>query len=285
MSYTSLCYSIFGGMSRSLKPYFMDIKDDVRRANINYTLEEYLSIAFFTTSITFVIETAFMSFILGMIVEPLLAIMLAFILACGVSGILFFVFYTYPVTVSKSRESKIKKALPFAISYLTTMSSSKAQPVVMFKTLGQFKEYGEAAKEFHEISSNVELFGLTISAALRKQAKSTPSKELRDILWGINTVISSGGDLTSYLKDKSNELMNDYRMRIRRFSQQLSLYVEVYLTLIITGSIFFTVLSSIISSISATFETVIIQTFVAFILLPVISIMFIVLIKSQSPLE
>ncbi len=285
MSYVSLCYRMFGSVGRYLKPYFSDIKEDMRRAGISHTLEEYLSMALFTVFVTFIIEILFLSFVLGLFVEPLLAIVLGLILSFGISGAIFFIFYTYPTTISKNRENKIKKVLPFAISYLTTMSSSKAQPVTMFKTIGEFKEYGEVSKEFKEIANSVELFGLTISAAIKKQAKATPSKELRDILWGIHTILNTGGDLTAYLKAKSTELMNDYNLRIKKFSEQLSLYVEVYLTLIITGAIFFTVLSSIISTISATLETVVVQSFVAFILLPVLSLMFIVLIKSQSPLD
>ena len=79
--------------------------------------------------------------------------------------------------------------------------------------------------------------------------------------------------------------MTEYRRRIRKFSQDLSLIVEIYLTLIITGSIFFIVLSSIISAISPGLETVSIQSFVVFILLPFLSIAFIVLIKTISPTE
>ena len=77
--------------------------------------------------------------------------------------------------------------------------------------------------------------------------------------------------------------MADYRRRIRKYSQDLSLYVEMYLTLIITGSIFFIVLSSIISTISAGLGTIMVQTFVVFALLPLLSIAFIILVKSTSP--
>jgi archaeal flagellar protein FlaJ len=285
MSYVNLSYRFFGNFSRSLRPYFSDVKEDLQKANMVYTLEEYLSLAFFTTIIAFLVECVFLSFLLGLFVEPVLAVVLSLILASAISGVLFFIFYAYPTTVSKSRENRIRKVLPFAISYLATMSSSKVSPLVLFKTLSQFKEYGHVAEEAGEIANSVDLFGMTTDAAIRKQAKRTPSKELRELLWGINTVIATGGDLTSYLNKKSDDLMGDYRRRIRKYSQDLSLYVEIYLTLIITGSIFFIVLSSIIAALSAGLETVIIQTFVVFVLLPLMSLGFIVLMKSISPLE
>lgn len=285
MSYVNMSYRFFGDISRSIRPYFIDIKDDMQKANINYTLEEYLSMALFTTIITFILETAFISFILGLFVEPLLAVAAGFVLSIGISGLLFFIFYAYPVTLSKHREAKIKKVLPFAVSYLATMSSSRVSPIHLFKTLATFKEYGEVAEEAKAISNGVDLFGLTMSSAIKKQAKVTPSKDMRDLLWGINTVILSGGDITSFLKGKRNELMDDYRRRIRKYAQDLGLYTEIYLTLIITGSIFFIVLSSIIASLSAGVGIVVLQTFVVFVLLPLLSVAFIILIKSVSPLE
>lgn len=286
ISYTILSHKIFSGFVEATVEYFQDIREDLQRANIGYTLEEYLSVAYFTTFITFFFETVMFSFVFTIIgFSPITSMLLAFTLAMVVSGILFFLFYTYPSTSSKSRETKIKRVLPFAASYLATISSSKVPPIILFKTLSQFKEYSEVAEESKNIVRDIEVFGLTFSEAVKRQAKRTPSKEFRELLWGMNSVISSGGDLTTFLNQKSDQLMNDYRRRIRKYSQDLTMYTEIYLTLIITGSIFFIVLSSIISSMSGGLETTGIQSFIVFILLPILSVGFIVMIKSMSPTE
>lgn len=284
MSYASLSYNLFGGFTKILKPYFLDIKEDLRKANLNYTLEEYLSVAFFTTAATFLLEAVLLSFLFGLFVSPLIALILAMTLSLTLSGMLFFLFYSYPATASKNRNNKIRKMLPFSVSYMATVASSNVPPIVIFKILSAFKEYGELAKEAETIVRDVEMFGMTTLAAIKKQAKITPSKEMRDLLFGVNTMIMTGGDLGIFLKEKSEEFMNDYRRRIRKYSQDISLYVEMYLTLIITGSIFFIVLSSIISTISAGLGTIMVQTFVVFILLPLLSVAFIVLIKSTNPM-
>src|SRR3989338_2185992 len=260
MSYAEVSYRLFGGLVKYAKPYFLDIKEELRQANISYTLEEYLSIALLTTAVTFIMEAMMLSFIFGLLVSPIIAVILALTLSMTISGILFFLFYSYPTTASKSRGTKIKKILPFSVSYMATIAKSNVPPITIFKTVSESKEYGEVSKEAENIVREVELFGMTTSAAIKKQAKITPSKEFRDLLFGINTMITSGGNLGSYLKDRGNELMADYRRHIRKYSQDLSLYVEMYLTLIITGSIFFIVLSSIISTISAGLGTVLVQT-------------------------
>ncbi len=285
-SYARFSYEIFGNLAKNFESYFIDIKEDMQRAKLGYTLLEYISMAFFTVAITFFIETILLSFIFAIIgIDILSSILLSLTLAFAISGTLFFLFYSYPATVSKSRGSKIEKSLPFAISYLAAISSGNVPPSTLFKTLSQFKEYGEVAREAEILARDVEMFGMSFSAAVKRQAQRTPSKAFKDLLWGINAIISSGGDLVSYLKNKADEMMEEYRRRIRKYSQDLSLFVEIYLTLILTGSIFFIVLSSVISSISGGLGLTNVQGLVVFILLPGISLGFLIVIKAISPTE
>lgn len=286
MSYIVFAYKMFGGIVNSIKNNFNDIKDDLHKSGLNYTLEEYLSEALLTTFITFFSILLILSFVLGIILENIaISLVLALLCSLGASGVLFFLFYTYPSAVAKNKEAKIRKILPFAVSYMSTIASSKVPTLVIFKTLSKFKEYGEVAEEAGNITKDVEIAGMNLSYAVKKQAKRTASGEFRDLLWGVNTVMQSGGDMHIYLSQKNEEFMNTYRRAIRKYAADLSLYVEVYLTLIITGSIFFIVLSSIISAISGGTETVAIQSFVVFILLPLMSIGFILMVKSLSPTE
>ncbi|MBI2579478.1 MAG: type II secretion system F family protein [Candidatus Aenigmarchaeota archaeon] len=285
MPYSEIAGNIFGEAARKIKPYFLDLKDDLQRAGITYTLEEYLSMAMFIFFITFFFEAILLSFIFALLVGIVMALVLGFMLALGISSFIFFLFYSYPTTMSKSKEKSIKKTLPFAVSYMSVISSSRPNPIVMFKSMGDFKEYGEISKLCSNVARDIEFFGLTVSSALKKWAKRTPSKDLKELLWSMNTILESGGDLTSFLKQKSDDLMADYRRSIRKYSQDLSLYVEIYLTLIITGSIFFIILSAIIATISSDSSTTLIQSFVVFGLLPALSSGFIVIIKSMSPLE
>ncbi len=283
MSYADLSFGFFGTFAKSLRPYFIEIKEELKKANLNYTLEEYLSISLFTTAITFVMETILLSFVFGLFLDAGIAVLLSLTLSMALSSLLFFLFYTYPTAAAKNRANKIRKVLPFSVSYMATIASSNVPPIVMFKTISNFKEYGELTKEAESIVRDVELFGMTTSSAIKKQAKITPSPDFKELLFGINTMMLTGGNLGTFLKEKSNEYMNDYRRRIRKYSQDLSLYVEMYLTLIITGSIFFIVLSSIISTINAGLETILIQTMIVFALLPAMSVAFIFLIRAANP--
>jgi len=286
MNYAGISYRFFGDMSHSLRPYFLDMRESLHKAGMGYTLEEYVSIALMTVTITFMFEAVLLAFIFGLLIgDPIVATMLAFTLSATISGGVFFFFYSYPGTLVKNRQSSIEKTLPFATSYLATIASSRISPFLMFKTLSRFKEYGYIAKEAEQIVKDIEVFGMSISTAIKKEAKRTPSRNFSELLWGMNSMMISGGDMAAFLHEKSETFMGDYRRRIRKYSQDLSLYVEIYMTLIITGAIFFVVLTSVIATLSTDVSTVLIQTFIVFLLLPLLSIGFMIIIKSTSPLE
>ena len=252
---------------------------------MNYTVEEYVSISLFISSLNFFVEVILFAFIFALFTDILTALLLGLTLGAIVSGLLFLLFYTYPSTLAKSRANKIRKLLPIAAAYMTTVSSSKLPSIHIFKTISRFKEYGEVSKEARSIVNDVEILGMSLSSAIKRRARKTPSREFSELLWGMNAVNAAGGDMTAYLKEKTEELMNDYRRRIRKYAQDLSVYIEIYMTLIITGSIFFIVLSSTISMISGTLGTVVIQTFVVLVLLPIVSIAFMLIAKGVSPTD
>ncbi len=276
--------NFFGKYAKTFKPYLQDVQKDMEKSNIGLTMEEYVSVALFICILTFFIETIMLTIIFSIVISNILfAIVLALGLSIIVTGIVIFLFYMYPSVIAGSREKNIDKMLPFAAAYLTAISSGSKDISAMFRTLGTFEQYGEISTEAKTVARNIDMFGMTAVESVKRVAERTPSENFKDLLFGINTILISGGNLMTYLQGKGDELMADYRRKIRRYANTLSLFVEIYLTLLITGSVFFIVLSSVISVISGGLGTVLLQTFVVFILLPLISLGFILLIKSTSP--
>jgi flagellar protein FlaJ len=275
---------LLGNYIVPLRKYFLDIKNDLHTAGLSFTLDEYLSMALFTSTLLFFFETMLISFIFGLFFYTFVAVSLAITFSFSMSVIIFFIFYSYPKTISKSREDDINKVLPFAVSYMSAISSGNTPPYYMFKTISQIKEYGEISKEASNIARNMKMFGLNFSDAIKREASRTPSKSLKEILWGINTTMMSGGDIRMYLKEKADMLIDDYRRRIRKYSQDLSMLVEIYLTVIIVGSIFFIVLTSVMGG-SGSSDMAAIQSFIVFLFLPLTSMGFIALIRMQSPVK
>jgi flagellar protein FlaJ len=137
------------------------------------------------------------------------------------------------------------------------------------------------------INSDVEVFGLDINTALNRAVDRTSSKNFKEFLYGLLSLSSTGGDIHQYIKEKSKSLMAEYRRKLYEFSHQLMVFTEIYLTAIVLGAIFFTVLTSILSSISIRSSgggnAIVLQFLLIFIFLPTITAVFIILIKSATP--
>lgn len=282
--YAQFCYNQIGSYALDYIEYFEDLRPQLSRANIDVSLPEYVAMLMFSTMTSFI----FSLFVLGSI----------FVLGSGLSGAIFGVavsivmgaatmmmFYLYPSILIRNRASKIRDTLPFATMYMSTLAGTGTSIQEIFSVLAEQEEYGEVAEEAEKISRDIETFGMDISEALKKAADRTPSNDFQELMWGMNHVITSGGSLREFLQERSRTLMNDYQRRVEEFADQLSLLVEMYITIVIVGSIIFTSMSAVMSSFTSMSGNMIvtIQIMAIFVVLPLISGMFIILVRGMSP--
>lgn len=283
--YSEFCYSQVGSYALELVGYFEDLRPQLSKAGIEISLPEYISMMLFTVlviaSMTLTIGGAF--FVLS---SGFVGVLMAIIAAMVMSVITALGFYMYPSILVSNRSSKIRDTLPFATMYLSTLAGTGTPLPEIFKNLGEVDEYGEVSKEAEKISRDIETFGMDVSEALERSANRSPSEDYKELMWGINHVMTTGGSLRDFLQQRSEKLMNDYKRRIEEFSESLSLLVEMYITVVVVGSIIFTSMSAIMSTVSqgmAPSQIVGIQLVAIFFGLPLISAMFIIIVQGMSP--
>lgn len=281
----NLAFRLFSPHSETLAYYLIDLKSDLKKSGFRVSVQEYLNESLMTTFLFFLISMPILSFLLAYILaEFLFAFITAFTLSTIFSIIVFTISINYPKFLMKGRAKEIENTLPFAALYISTVASSKLPLHKTFEIFSKFSNYGEITKEIGELVNDMKSFGLDLNTAIERQMERTPSKKFTELLWGILSVMRAGADVSVYMKEKSNSFMADYRRKITEFSRTLTLYIELYLTSIVLGTIFFTILTAIIAGIGGTQTNVIfLQFMMIFIFLPVISIVFILLIKSSTP--
>ncbi|MBU3896387.1 MAG: type II secretion system F family protein [Nanoarchaeota archaeon] len=286
-TFKRLSFKFFG---RTLEPYikhFDSIKGDLQHANIPLSLTEYVYAMFFILLLAFVIEFPFIVIIATLLFkDAIMAFIFSFTITIFLELGIFFLFYTHPSSVANYRKKNIESSISFATTYMSTIASSGAPPATMFKVLSKFKEYGEISREAEKINRDVEAFGMDLTSAIRKTAGRTPSPEFKELLWGLDTVLTTGGNVADFLHEKSKGFMAEYKRRLEQYSQTLSLLIEVYLTVILVGSIFFVIMSALMSIFGGSGNNLFmtfIQFMIIFVILPVVSIGFIFLIKTISP--
>ncbi|MBI1972001.1 MAG: type II secretion system F family protein [Candidatus Aenigmarchaeota archaeon] len=286
-----IAFKYFGGIVKPYLKHFDPLREGLVKADMRVSIHEYVSNMVFVSFMIMLVGWPTVSLLLGLafgyaqISSVALAVTMSFTLSLVLSSMSFAAMYYYPSLSASSRKRKIENSLPFGTMYMATIASSGAPPTKMFKIISDFSEFGELSREVSRIYTDTEIFGMDVKTALQKASERTPSEKFKDLLWGLSTIITTGGSMSEYLHEKSKSYMADFRRSIKDYSEQMSLYIEMYITLIIVGSVFFLILSAVMTAISPTSSVISIQFFVIFIFLPMISVGFIFLSKGISPTE
>jgi flagellar protein FlaJ len=248
---------------------------------MKYSAEEYISVLLFSSLIAFMAVIMVGSFYITLTTTyAFYSYTLSIVLSFGAAGGVFAVGYFYPNMKAKGIQDKINKTIPFSTIYMATAASSEVPPTEVFKMVSL--RGGEIGKESERIYRDIHMLGMDVSTAMAKAANRTPSAKFSELLWGMLSVIRRGGDLGEYLSAKSREFMLDYRRSLNDYSKQITFYTEIYITLVVVGTLFFIILSSIMSPLIGG-DILMVQTFLVFFLIPLVSVGFLYLLKNLSP--
>ncbi|MFB6193249.1 MAG: type II secretion system F family protein [Candidatus Nanohaloarchaea archaeon] len=282
--FKQISYDLAGPYALQYIHYFEGLRPQLTKAGLDISLPEYLSmmmvsvvgtlvLSFFGIGGFLALSTGISGFLMGIIFGIIFSILV------------FAGFYIYPSILISNRASKIRDTLPFATMYLSTLAGTGTSLPEIFENLSEVEEYGEVSKEAAKISRDVNTLGMDISEALKRAAERTPSDDFEELVWGINHSITTGGSLREFLRQRAETLMNDYQRRVEEFADQLSLLVEMYITIVIVGSIIFTSMSAVMSSFASMSPELVVtvQAIAIFIGLPLISGMFIILVRGMAP--
>lgn len=286
MGFKQFSYKIFKPWIKLRRDRFKEIEPTLKISGLKYTLEEYLSLAFMTCTIVFVISLISTFLITFFFLESIFSIALSLLISVAITGITFFIFYIWPNQVSSDKEKRIDNTLHYVIIYMSTLAGAGTPPHAIFKALGRFKEFGEVSKIIKRINRDMEMFGLELTESIDKVSSRIPSESFKDFLLGLRTIIKTGGDLRRYLEEKSDTFLDAHRRRIEEYGKNLSILLEIYITVVVVGSIFALILSTVLGLFAGgemNIQTM--QLILIFIILPSIIALFTVIIKSISPMR
>lgn len=285
MKYLEIASRFFGKMSETLTGYFPDMRDHLKKARMKYSHQEYLSLALFTSFLVFLASLPTLSLLLSFKFPIFLfSFLFSVTLSLFLAALTFFLFISYPKLVSGSISKRLDMDLPFATLYLSSISSSKLPLHKVFEMFEKFGGKGSVVEEIRRINLDIKSFGLDVNTAMERAIDRIPSKNMQELLWGMLSVSQAGGEVDVFLKEKSATFFEEYRRKLYEFAHSLTIYLEVYLTAVIVGTIFFTVLTSLIAGIAGVSQSIVpLQFLMIFVVIPLISISFAFLIKSIAP--
>jgi len=285
---------LFGKMLEPYLSYFDTLKLNLKKVGVRTPVNEYVCALILYSLIGFIVALIVGSLVFAYFIpmltnnisgyDAVYSYTLSIIIAILTGGGVFLAGYYLPPTKAKSLKSKIDRSLPFAVFYMATTASSGINHTEIFNMLS--KRGGVIGDEAGRIYNDVNTLGMDLSDALQKAAVRTPSNLFADLLWSMATIVTTGGDMQKYLSGKTKSFMAQYRRNLNNYANQIALYTEIYVTLVIVGSLFFIVLLSILSPmVGGSGFSLVLQTFLVFFFIPAVSMGFIVLLKGIYPSE
>lgn len=245
--------AIFGPTVDKYGDEFEDLKDDLQKADIDVLYRTYVSKMFLYSSFAFVLGLiAGISYIISQQISVLVAFRYLFGVPIAFSLVTFGFMYLYPSQKAKRRKKNIDDNLPFALNHLGAIATSGIPPKSMFELLNTFDEYEGISDEAGEISRRVNVFGEDLTTALKQVAEKSPSEDWAEVLYGIISTVETGGDLKSYLQEKSDEALFDYNQQRQREIQKLSTYASFYTAILIAAPVFLVVVLAVMNLLGGT---------------------------------
>ena len=303
-SFERFCFNLLGKRMKGKREEYAALRNDLISARFKTPFEVYLSTAFISAilvGLSGAVLIGVVSWVFqvpnmikyGGEVPDILVGLSAHTLVIGTivitifsllvfGGLTYLVFILYPGLEAGNRRRNIDASLPYAINYITSMSTAGITPAEVFRLLGSSSIYGQSAVEARYISREIDIFGRDLIDALRLVSSSTPSRRMKEFLQGTMASVASGGNITDYFRTKAEQYALENRQTQKMFLETLALVSESYVTAMVAGTLFLIILQSIMSVLSGDNKPMFLYA-VIYVMIPLGSIMFVIMISSMTP--
>jgi flagellar protein FlaJ len=226
---------------------FRTLKRDLVKANFQIIPASYIAVIFLTVVLSFFASIFIFLLVLIFRVEGGLtgitliqgglgarAIKISWI-PIVIPLVTFLFMYFYPSLEKKSAEVKINRELPFATIHMSSISGSMIDPTKIFEIIIVTKEYPNISKEFTKLMNEINVYGYDVVSSLRKVAFNSPSSKFSDLLNGLATTITSGGDLPDFFDKRAQTLLFEHKIEREKATKSAETFMDIYISVVIAA--------------------------------------------------
>ena len=300
---TSYSYRLFGSYFSKRRAKYFDLRQELLKTRFNISFDMYLSLAVLCSLLMVAVGLLFAILVVSTFGAPDIIFTRSFItdifkgfheyrnltlkiisvvVIMGIFGVgTFITFLNYPKLINSNRKRSIDTMLPYAVHYMSAMSGAGVIPVDIFSSLAKNKIYGEAAVEASYVVRDIKVLGNDLVQAMKNVASTTPSYRMQEFLQGAVTIVSSGGDLESFLKLKAEQFVIESKREQKEFLDTLGLIAETYVTAFVAGPLFLIVMMSVMTIMGG--MNLMLMYLLIYLVIPVGSLLFVILVNSMTP--
>lgn len=278
------------------KGTYKNLHPNFKKSNLLILFEAYIAVMLFTTFLSFFVGIGLVLFLMFFevgFVFPFISIydgglLLRLVkvswLIIAIPLITYFSLYFYPSLEKRSVSIKIDRELPFAVIHMSAISGSGINPIEIFKIIGLSKQYPNLRKEIRKVLNQINLYGYDLVTALKSVSKNSPSDKLSELLSGLATTISSGGELNSFFEKRSESLLLSYRLEREKYTKTAETFMDIYISVVIAAPMVLMLLLVLISVSNVGFQLTQIQiTLLIISAVSVINIIFLGFLHVKQP--
>ncbi len=261
------------------------LENDLLAAGMNYSVEQYLSLALSSTLFITIITLIFLIFTTLIKVTSILT---DIILIISIPFFVLVLFFLIPNSKAKKIGQEIDKQLPFALRH---MSIEIRAGVGIYKTMESIASsgYGPLSDGFRWVLYQIEK-GVPTEEALEAWSNRTKSQSLSRVVSHIIRALRTGGNLSEIMVTIAEDVSFERKMKIADFAEKLNLLGLFLMFATVVGPVMLTILTTIASSPTISqylgmfsFFTIDFLMLTYFVIVPAMAGIFIYFIKSADP--
>lgn len=270
----------FHGIAQFISKISPNTEMQLKQAEMDITVIEFLSIAVFSSFFIFV--SMFATFFLISIRTSTFMEALTFSFPIGVIFFLMALIYikSYPKVIIAKKIKDIERNLLYALKHLYVQIKSGVPIFDALSSVAQ-SNYGMISSEFREVVKRISV-GVPTEIALDNSARKIPSQHYRRVIWQLSNGIKAGSDIGHVIESTIENIATEQKIMIKKYGAQLNPLTLVYMMFAVIipslGVTFMIVLSSFsgINLSENTFWGILIFVFV-------FQFMFVGIVKSKRP--
>jgi flagellar protein FlaJ len=196
-------------------------------------------------------------------------------LALGVLSfaIVYFVRWQLPSFRADTRRRQIDASMARMVAFIYALSrGGMSIPDVMESLARNEGVFGAGAEEMAVGVRDIDLFGTDVVTAVRQTSRRTPSKNLRNFMQNLSSVLQSGRNFSEFLGDEYRRYREQAEEQQEEILELLATAAEVYVTVVVAGMLFLITILFVIGITSG--DTLVLVQLITYAILPATNIIF-----------
>ena len=272
----ALSFRFFGRLAPIFLERVFEFKTYLQRADMRIYPETYVSLMFFAALLTLPVSIIAIVLLYLFQFIPLIVLVPTPIFVM-------IIFMLTPMSKAGERSTRLERDMPFAATYVAVMASGGIPPYTSFKRLGEAELLPAMSQEARNLVRDVEIFGVDPLTAMQRSAKANPLDIYREFVGGYASAVIIGGDITSFLETKAQELFKTRAARVRAAAERLGMLLESFIIIMVLMSLCFYILFSVEAIYSTGMSSISGIMMYTYVFTPLLSFVFIYLAHGMQP--